>query len=785
MSTNYYSQLRRRYVYAVTTVLTVLTALISWDTFREYQLVLSGAEKYAADLNEVVTPWVANFSTQIGITFILYIFIVVLSAMFLRQLRRLELTTSQLEAKQEELIGKTEQVSVSAKEWSGTFDAIEDAVWVLDRARQIVHANQASQRLFGKSSAEVVGLHCCQVLYDKILPRDDCPFEAMLQTSRRASVQLLRDRRWYEVSVDPIFADTGEIIKAVFVTKDINELKNAELREHVRSEILERIARGEPLPQLLAFIVTIIERELHGAICSIMLVDEEGKRLLNGAAPSLPESYNRAVNRTRIGEGIGSCGTAAFRRERVVVEDIDTHPFWHGFAPAQAAGLRSCWSEPIISSGNTVLGTFAIYHQQPTMPGDEEINLIKQAAAFAGIALERSQGEIERAALELQLGQSQKMEAVGQLAGGVAHDFNNLLTPIIVYADLLKRGLTNDEKLLPKVEGIIKASHKARDLTQQLLGFGRKQVLQMQCLDLNEVITSFQSIIRRTLRESIEIKLQLSAYPAIIHADRAKIDQIILNLAINAQDAISETGEVTIETGQVTIDDEYARLHHGMETGRYILLAFKDTGSGMSDEVMRHIFEPFFTTKQVGHGTGLGLANVYGTVKQHHGYIAVQSKVGAGTVFSIYFPLVDELPVSSGQDANIVAMAVAGNETILLVEDNDIVRDMVADLLEGLGYRVHVADHPEKALELVRQHMGEIDLLITDVVMPGMNGLQLFEQINAACPDIDRVLYVSGYTNNAIVTGGVLAEGVHFLPKPFTVDALTTKVRSLLQTTLV
>ncbi len=274
-----------------------------------------------------------------------------------------------------------------------------------------------------------------------------------------------------------------------------------------------------------------------------------------------------------------------------------------------------------------------------------------QAANFAAIALERSRNEAERAELEIRLGQSQKMEAIGQLAGGVAHDFNNLLTPIIVYADLLKRALANEETLLPKIDGIIKASHKARDLTQQLLSFGRKQVLQMQNVDLNEVVSAVHSTIRRTLRENIDVRMQLSTHPGIIRVDRFKIDQIILNLAINAQDAIAETGQVTLETSQIVIDDEYARRHPGMQTGRYVLLAFKDNGCGMSDEIMPHIFEPFFTTKQVGHGTGLGLANVYGTVKQHKGYITVQSEVGVGTTFSMYFPLVDGTQNIIGQDA--------------------------------------------------------------------------------------------------------------------------------------
>lgn len=665
-------------------------------------------------------------------------------------------------------------------EWRNTFDAVEDVVWLLDMNRRIVRANKATQSVFGKLPQQVLGLQCCQATYGDGAACEVCPFQQMLKTGKRASAQLFKDNRWFDVSVDPVVSAEGEIINAVHIVKDITNLKSSELREHVRSGILERIGRGESQSQVLTFIAASVETELPGALCSIMLVDDEVSRLLLAASPSLPDSYNRAVHRTRIAEGVGTCGTAAFRKERFMVEDITTHPYWDRFRMAQEIGLRSCWSEPIISTTGQLLGTFGVYHRETMFPGEGEIRLVVQASAFAAIAVERSRSEMERAELELQLGQSQKMEAIGHLAGGVAHDFNNLLTPIIVYADLLKRSLADDEKHQAKIDGIIKASYKARDLTQQLLSFGRKQVMQMQILDLNEVITFFYSIMRRTLRESIDIRLQLSSQAAIVNADRSKLDQVLLNLAINAQDAIGETGRIVIETGQVLIDDEYARLHPGMEVGDYILLSLEDNGCGMDDETLAHIFEPFFTTKQVGHGTGLGLANVYGIVKQHNGYIAAVSRVGSGTTFKIYLPLVNECPVGVCDSKAEDVSDYVGAETILLVEDNDMVRAMTYELLQGFGYKVYVGESPEHALELVRQIPEKIDLLLTDVVMPGMNGQQLFELINAEYPEINKVLFMSGYTNNVIVTGGVLEEGIHFLPKPFTVDALMVKVRELL-----
>ena len=673
------------------------------------------------------------------------------------------------------------QLTSSAQEWQQTFDAVEDSVWLLDMDQQIIRANRASQTIFGKPPQDVIGLNCCQATYGTILPRVDCPFETMLATRKRASVQLIRDNTWYEVSVDPIFDDGGTVVRAAYIVKNINTIKKAEHREQVRSAILERIAGGESLSQLLSFIAVSIEKENPEMLCSILLVSDDGTRLLNGAAPSLPDFYNLATHRTKICEGVGSCGTAAFRRERVIVEDLEGHPFWKDFAPAREAGLRSCWSEPIDSSSGALLGTFAIYHRTPATPDEDEISLIQQAAAFAGIAIERSKGDAERMELEHLLSQAQKMEAIGHLSGGIAHDFNNLLTPILIYADMLKRSLPDNEKMRSQLDCIIRASGKARDLTQQLLSFGRKQVMQMRVVDLNDVILAFHSMVRRTLRENISLSLQLASQPVVVRADGSKMEQVLLNLVLNAQDAIAANGSISIETGQVLIDDEFARRHPGMNPGRFVLMACTDNGCGMGAETMARIFEPFFTTKEAGHGSGLGLANVYGIVKQHNGYVMAVSTVGVGSTFKIYIPLCDEKPQINGGELDPGDRDHSGSAVILLVEDNEMVRVMSFELLEGLGYTVYSAEHPEQALALMKDIPEKIDLVITDVVMPGMNGQQLFERITADHPEIDKVLYMSGYTNNIIVTDGELDDGTHFLQKPFTVDALMAKVKELLQ----
>ena len=668
----------------------------------------------------------------------------------------------------------------SAREWQETFNAVEDAIWMVDSNRDIVRANRSTYQLFGHEPDTLIGRKCCDIVNDQHAQHEYCLFDQMVEQRGRCSVQFQRNGRWYDLSIDPVLGEAGEIMYGVHGMKDITSLKLAEIREHIRSEILEQIARGESLYNLLGFIARSIEKEKPGALCSILLVSDDGKRLVNGAAPSLPDAYNIAVHRTKIGEGIGSCGTAAFRRERVVVEDIMTHPFWKGFTPAEDAGLRSCWSEPILSASGSVLGTFAIYHREPSTPGPDEIRLIEQASAFAGIAIERYRAEMERSTLEEQLHQSQKMEAIGHLAGGMAHDFNNLLTPIIVYADMLKRAIPpDDQKSHHKIESIISASHKARDLTQQLLSFGRKQIMEMRPVDLNEVVSAFFPIMRRTLRENIDIRIRPASTPQTIIGDRPKIEQAILNLVINAKDAIESTGSISIETGQVMIDDEYSRIHPDLPSGPYSLISVTDDGCGMSEHTKKHIFEPFFTTKPLGEGTGLGLANVYGIVKQHNGHIEVTSTVGKGTMFRLYFPATENRADDTELVKSLPAAIYSGRETILLAEDNDMVREMIMELMDGLGYTLLVAAHPEEALEIARNHSGAIDLLISDVVMPAMDGRQLFRKLLEEGCGIGRVLYMSGYNDN-IISNVPLENGEYYLPKPFTPDSFMSKIREIL-----
>ena len=393
---------------------------------------------------------------------------------------------------------------------------------------------------------------------------------------------------------------------------------------------------------------------------------------------------------------------------------------------------------------------------------------------------DRKQAEEERDQLELQLRQAQKMEAIGHLAGGIAHDFNNLLTPIMGYAEMAAASIEDHDPLAPKLAGIISAAHKAKDLTQQLLSFGRRQSISTEVIDLNEVILSFNAILRRTIRESIRIDLLLDPEGAYIKADKSQMEQIILNLTVNAQDAFdNDQGRITIETCKVKMDGENARIHPGMVPGEYMLLSFQDTGCGMSADVMNHIFEPFFTTKQAGHGTGLGLATVYGIVKQHDAHITVTSREGGGTTFRIYFPCCALLSLVKPEVAIVARSRNAGQATILVVEDNEMVREMVREMLAGIGYTIITAADPQDAIELLGENSTRIDLLVSDVVMPGMSGPELYEQLVVQIPHL-KVVYISGYPINPSMRGGELEDEVNYLQKPFTAEALLERIRQVL-----
>jgi PAS domain S-box-containing protein len=713
--------------------------------------------------------------------------------------------------------------------------------------------------------------------------------------------------RWVLAQASLVRDDTGTPVRMLGVHVDITERKEAEALLDGQKRVLEMIAGGVPLETTLDALIKLIEIQLPDVLGSVLLLDPDGVHLRHGAAPGLPASYVAAIDGIAIGEGVGSCGTAAFRREPVIVEDIALDPLWADYRGlALPLGLRACWSTPILDAHARVLGTFALYFRTPRRPSSRHLRLIEIVTNVAAIAIARQreletlrasearlsaaqalaklgswelelaartgtwsaemfrlfgcdpaqgapslaafldllhpddrarvraaharvvetgepltlefrtdpargpmrhfsatatavatpEGRVARMAgtvldvterkrmeqelrqREAQYLQAQKLEGVGRLAAGVAHDFNNLLTAISGYAELLTDRLTPGSAEAEDVGEIRAAADRAAALTRQLLAFSRQQVREPKVLDLNAVVGDLAQMLRRLLGEDVDlVTVQRQGLGAVL-ADPGQLEQVIVNLAVNARDAMPGGGKLTIEAANVDLDDGVSAGHAAIKPGRYVMLAVTDTGIGMAPEVLARLFEPFFTTKGVGKGTGLGLATVYGIVKQSDGYVLVDSLPGRGSTFRVYLPRIEGSP-DAAPAPQADTRPVRGSETILLVEDEPAVRQVTRVALGQFGYAVLDAAGPLEALQLARLHRGEIHLLLTDVIMPDMTGRELADRLLAERAGV-RVLYVSGYPGDAIAHRGALAPGTAFLPKPFAVKELARKVREVL-----
>ena len=421
-------------------------------------------------------------------------------------------------------------------------------------------------------------------------------------------------------------------------------------------------------------------------------------------------------------------------------------------------------------------GSFIWWHSVGTVERDDGGRALRMSGACTDVS-ERRQAEDERERLRVQLTQSQKMEAVGRLAGGVAHDFNNMLNVILGYAEIALNATDPAAGLYGDLQEIQTAALRSADLTRQLLAFARKQTVNPRVLDLNDIVSGMLKMLSRLTGEDIDLAWVPGFGLWPIRTDPAQLDQVLANLVVNSRDAIPGVGKVTIETANVVLDETYCAERAGCVPGDYVMLAVSDDGCGMEKDVLADVFEPFFTTKALGQGTGLGLATVYGIVKQNDGFVEVHSEPGHGTAFKVYLPRVH---------ADLLEPVVAteprpalGNETVLVVDDEPAILSLVKDVLESYGYSVLCAQTPGEAWAIAQAHVGGIHLLVTDVVMPGMSGAELRDELRVLRPGIETV-FMSGYTSDVIAHHGVLEEGVQFLQKPFSVNALATKVRKVL-----
>lgn len=920
--------------------------------------------------------------------------------------------------------------------------ALPDFVWVKDVDGVYLACNETFQRIFGRGRGPVVG----KTDFDLFPPKSAAALQVHDQLALAEDGPVvfeeeiflpgIAEPRVFESVKGPLRDGDGGLLGVFGSAREVTESRASEDRLALQDQVLGMIAAGEPLPATLAALAKAVEAQCPGSTVAILLLDPDGIRLRLAAAPSAPDMLLGALAELTVREGSGATGTAAFRREQVLVEDVTTDPCWSAYREeARESGLRAGLATPILSRDHTLLGTLTVYQRAAGPPGQRQRRLSSLATRIAAIAISRSReeetlresqeryrlvsengtdviwlfdfaenrftwispsverllgytpeealrrsiseslspeslrmvteqlprrlarfatqdesarrqmaeldqtrkdgttvptevmttfvtdaggrvthmqgvtrdiserrraeasrseeaafrnalieasadgiavisgghrilqanrsfaqmlgyapdevtalhtwdweasmteadirrefadlariqttfetrhrrkdgtvfdvevsasglsfggesvilticrditarkkAEAAREKLQVQLMQAQKMESVGRLAGGVAHDFNNMLSVIQGHAALALEQVDSSSPIRAGLLEIEKAAQRSARLTHELLAFARKQASDPRPVDLNGTVGRVHTMLGRLLGEEVELVFRPAEGLWLVRADPAQVDQLLANLCVNARDAIAGPGRITLETGNVTLDEVWCASHAGSRPGPFVQLTIADTGCGMPPDVLAHLFEPFFTTKEVGRGTGLGLATAYGIVQQNAGFIEVESVPGKGTAFQIYFPRFDG-PAGSGDEPAAGGAPRGSGETILVVEDEPALLALATTMLEGLGYRVLAAETPDSALRLAEGHAGELRLLLTDVIMPGMNGRTLAERVARLVPGLP-CLFMSGYTADVIAHRGLLGGGVRLLAKPFSPLALAVHVDEALR----
>ena len=675
------------------------------------------------------------------------------------------------------------------------------AIQGIERDGVVRHWNAASERLYGFAAAETVG----QRIQDLILPEEDVAgFDKELaeiwetgqaSASREWAVRTRTgERRWVYSAMFPIF-EGGAVAEVFCMDVDVTDRRRAEEAERHSRMVAEAIAEASLRyletgdVETMAQIVADQAARITGAQLGIVIdLDSKGQPRIRAASSGTWKALEGGIYeqaRRELEEkgfyplSFGDNLILAPLRDgsSILTNSPAEHPRWAGTMPPWHFAIKSFLDVPI-KTGNKVIGLIALANR----PGgftERELHEVEVFANTAALALRMAHSEEERARTEEQLHQAMKMEAVGRLAGGIAHDFNNLLTAIIGYADLGVNALHPAERVRRYFEEIQQASDRAAQLTRQLLAFSRRQTLEPRIINLNDILLDMDRILRRLIGEDVELTTLPAKDLWSVRVDPGQLEQVIINMAVNARDAMPQGGHLTLETTNMRIQEESAEALSGLNAGDYVMLAVTDTGIGMTDQVKEHLFEPFFTTKEVGKGTGLGLATCYGIVKQSGGGIRVESESGNGTSFRIYLPRVGEAPTAlpPRDDKGFLPH---GTETILLVEDEPLVRTLAVRILEDQGYTVLEAANGEEALRVAKEREGKpIHLLLTDVVMPQMGGKELAVRLRAIQPGL-KVLFASGYTDDTIYDLGMSELGTGFLQKPFTPGALARKLREVL-----
>ncbi len=636
----------------------------------------------------------------------------------------------------------------SEEKFRSVVENIQDVIAVFDPDCRYTYINQATTNYLPLKPEEFVG----KTLGELGFPADhvqawEARIREVFQTGERKELELVLDDadgardgpRYFNWRLFPEIDETGRVRHVITASLETTQHRRAE------AEVLRT--------------ATLLKAVADGTSDAVFVKDRQGRYLL--ANPATARFIGRPIE-----EIVGSDDTELFEpdsAQRIMEND----------RRVMASGEVHSQEERLTAAGTTrtFMATKAPYR--------DANGCIVGIIGVSRDITDRKQAESEYRQMEEQFRQAQKLEAVGRLASGVAHDFNNMLTVIQGCCEVLLHTMPLDDRSRELVEEIHRAGQQSASLTRQLLVFGRKQVVQPRVLDLNETVSSAEKLLRRMIGEDVLLKTVLRPLAGRVKTDPGQLEQVLMNLAVNARDAMPTGGRLTIETANADLDDVHASMQAGVEQGPYVVLvALSDTGCGMTEDVKARIFEPFFTTKEAGKGTGLGLAVVHGIVQQAGGHVEVDSEPGRGTTFKIYLPRLEE-QARPGNSRLDVQSPPRGTETVLLVEDEEEVRTLTRRVLRGCGYYVLEAADGDAALRVAAGHDGPIHLLLTDVVMPGMGGRPLAQRLLAIHPKA-KVLYISGYTDDAVVRHGVLEDRVHFLQKPFSPVALALKLREVL-----
>ncbi|WP_447979219.1 PAS domain S-box protein [Candidatus Nitrospira bockiana] len=679
------------------------------------------------------------------------------------------------------------QLRENEERYRSVVTALNEGVMLVDAKGGIQACNTSAERMLGRGAEVLLG-HSIREAARQMVREDRSPFPidafpvvVTLATGQPCSNVVMGVQtqtggvRWISMNCRPLTHTEEQMPFAVVVSfTDISEQKQAEQRLRVQHAISRVLAEASTLQQTAPLILETISEPLGWSLGVLWVLDRHAsvlRCLESWAAPHAGMAPFEAASRERTFQrGVGLPGRVWETAQPAWISDIPSDANFPRVPMAQQVGLHAAAAFPILVGG-AVEGVMEFFSRDKRPPDAHVLALMATIGSQVGHLIERKQ-------LEEQLRQSQKMEAIGRLAGGIAHDFNNLLTVITGYTQVALAHVKDDEPLRAELEEIRQAGDRAAALTSQLLAFSRRQVVQPKLLDLNGIIVNLEKMLQRLIGEDVNLIVTLEPSLGRIQVDPGQIEQVIVNVAINARDAMPKGGRLVIETHDVEFADGSAWRPVNLPPGAYVELVVSDTGCGMDEYTRSHMFEPFFTTKEHGKGTGLGLSTVYGIVKQSGGEIVVDTAPGRGTTLSMFFPRVreaDPRPEGPGLGGAVQP----GTETLLLVEDEPAIRALACDVLRQQGYQVLEARHGVEALLTGSQYLGPIHLLITDVVMPQMSGTEVAERLLHERPQL-KVMFMSGYTDDAIVHHGVRQEGTAFLQKPFTPTALVRKVREVL-----